>query len=176
MNINYKQSNIKFNKGTVALASAGPGAKKLLTLNVKFLISSADVIIYDALVNRSILNFAKNTTILIYAGKTKDGKSCTQNQINSWLLKFSKEKKRVLRLKSGDISFFSRISQEVNFLKNNKVKIQVFSGITSSQASFEALETNFLNKAKICNFMTGHKAIKSQKKIDYDFLKKITVK
>ena len=173
MNINYKQSNIKFNKGTVALASAGPGAKKLLTLNVKFLISSADVIIYDALVNRSILNFAKNTTILIYAGKTKDGKSCTQNQINSWLLKFSKEKKRVLRLKSGDISFFSRISQEVNFLKNNKVKIQVFSGITSSQASFEALETNFLNKAKICNFMTGHKAIKShQKKIDYDFLKK----
>ena len=115
MNINYKQSNIKFNKGTVALASAGPGAKKLLTLNVKFLISSADVIIYDALVNRSILNFAKNTTILIYAGKTKDGKSCTQNQINSWLLKFSKEKKRVLRLKSGDISFFSRISQEVNF-------------------------------------------------------------
>ena len=53
--------------------------------------------------------------------------------------KIFKKKKKVLRLKGGDVSFFSRVSQEINFLKKNKIKTEIFSGITSSQASLKKL-------------------------------------
>ena len=58
--------------------------------------------------------------------KIKERKSCTQSEINEWLLKYSKKKKKVLRLKGGDVSFFSRVSQEINFLKKIKLKLNIF--------------------------------------------------
>ena len=70
-------------------------------------------------------------------------KACTQSEINEWLLKYSKLNKKVLRLKGGDVSFFSRGSQEFNYLKSNKVQVNVFSGITSSQAAAEILTPLF---------------------------------
>ena len=55
MKLNYKYSNIKFEKNTVIIAGAGPGSKKLITLELKYILKLADVIVYDALVNKSIL-------------------------------------------------------------------------------------------------------------------------
>ena len=171
MNINYNQSNIEFKKGTVILAGAGPGAIKFLTLKLRFALSQADVVIYDALVNKEILKFCKKQTKLIFAGKIKEKKACTQSEINEWLLKYSKLNKKVLRLKGGDISFFSRGSQEINYLKNNKVKVNVFSGITSSQAAAEISNSSFFNKSRVCNFITGHKKIKKlTRPINYNFI------
>ena len=115
MKINFNQSNIKFKKGTVILASAGPGDPNLITLKLKYIITLADVVIFDALVNKKILNLCKPNVKLIYAGKLKERKACTQSEINEWLLKYSKKNKKVLRLKGGDVSFFSRVSQEINF-------------------------------------------------------------
>ena len=168
MNINFNQSNIKFKKGTVILAGAGPGNPSLITLKLKYIISLADVVIFDALVNKKILELCKKNVKLIYAGKIKERKSCTQSEINEWLLKYSKQKKKVLRLKGGDVSFFSRISQEVNYLKKNKIKTEIFSGITSSQASLKKAQSNFFNNSNFCNLITGHKIIiKKNKEVDY---------
>ena len=168
MNINFNQSNIKFKKGTVILASAGPGDPNLITLKLKYIISLADVVIFDALVNKKILNLCKPKVKLIYAGKIKERKACTQSEINEWLLKYSKKKKKVLRLKGGDVSFFSRVSQEINFLKKNKIKTEIFSGITSSQASLQKAQSNFFNKSNFCNLITGHKIIiKKNKEVNY---------
>ena len=168
MNINFNQSNIKFKKGTVILASAGPGDPNLITLKLKYIISLADVVIFDALVNNKILNLCKPNVKLIYAGKIKERKACTQSEINEWLLKYSKKNKKVLRLKGGDVSFFSRASQEINFLKKNKIKTEIISGITSSQASLKSARLSFFNETKFCNFMTGHKIIiKNNKEVNY---------
>lgn len=167
MNINFNQSNIKFKKGTVILAGAGPGNPSLITLKLKYIISLADVVIFDALVNKKILELCKPNVKLIYAGKIKERKACTQSEINEWLLKYSQKKKKVLRLKGGDVSFFSRVSQEINFLKKNKVKTEIFSGITSSQASLQKAQSNFFNKSNFCNFITGHKIIKKNKEVNY---------
>ena len=71
MKLNYKHSNIKFEKNTVIIAGAGPGSKKLITLELKCILKIADVIVYDALVNRSILDECNEKVLLIYAGKTK---------------------------------------------------------------------------------------------------------
>ncbi len=172
MNINLKQSNIKFNKGTVIIASAGPGSVDLITLNLINILKLADVVIYDALVNEEILSFCKKNVKLIYAGKIKEKRACTQTEINDWLVKYSHKKNRVLRLKSGDVSFFSRASQEINFLKKNNIKINIFSGITSSQAAIHNSKKIFFNKSEICNFITGHKMIKNKKKFDYELITK----
>ena len=168
MNINFNQSNIKFKKGTVILAGAGPGNPSLITLKLKYIISLADVVIFDALVNKKILELCKPNVKLIYAGKIKERKACTQSEINEWLLKYSQKKKKVLRLKGGDVSFFSRVSQEINFLKKNKIKTEIFSGITSSQASLQKAQSNFFNKSNFCNLITGHKIIiKKNKEVSY---------
>ena len=168
MKINFNQSNIEFKKGTVILASAGPGDPNLITLKLKYIITLADVVIFDALVNKKILNLCKPNVKLIYAGKLKERKACTQSEINEWLLKYSKKNKKVLRLKGGDVSFFSRVSQEINFLKKNKIKTEILSGITSSQASLKSAGLSFFNKSNFCNFMTGHKIIvKKNKEVNY---------
>ncbi len=167
MKLDYKHSNIKFEKNTVIIAGAGPGSKKLITLKLKYILKLADVIIYDALVNKSILDECDNKTLLIYAGKTKKN-SCSQSEINELLVKYANLGKRVLRLKGGDASFFSRASQEVQFLRKNKINFKVFSAITSSQASVSVINKFFFNKSKICNFFTGHKKINStSQEVDY---------
>ena len=59
MQINYKQTFIDFTKGSVIIAGAGPGNIELITLKVLNAIKDADVIIYDALVNKDLLKFSK---------------------------------------------------------------------------------------------------------------------
>ena len=168
MKINFNQSNIKFKNGTVILAGAGPGEPNLITLKLKYILGLADVVIFDALVNKKILELCKSNVKLIFAGKIKEKRSCTQSEINEWLLKYSKKNKKVLRLKGGDVSFFSRISQEISFLKKNKIKTEVFSGITSSQASLKIAKASFFNKSSFCNLMTGHKIIiKKNREVNY---------
>ena len=172
MNINYTQSNINFKKGTVIFGGAGPGSLDLISLKLQYVLKKADIVIFDALVNKRVLTFCKKTVKLIYAGKLKEKKSCTQDEINQWLVNFAKANKRVLRLKGGDISFFSRGSQEINCLNENGIKFKIFSGITSSQTSIKNTVRNFFNSSEICHLITGHRRINSniEKKISYDFL------
>ena len=173
MDIDYSPNNINFKGGTVIIAGAGPGDLKLLTLKTLIAIKSADILIYDSLVNKEVLNYSKKDSKKIFAGKTKTNKACSQEDINYWLVKFAKMNKRVLRLKGGDISFFSRGSQEIDFLKKYKIKFKIFSGITSAQSATE----NYFNPQKnfndCLNLITGHKRLKSMNKdINYKYLVK----
>ena len=70
------------------------GSKKLVTLKLKFILKLADVIIYDALVNKNILKDCKENALLIYAGKTK--KFCTQSEINHLMVKYANLGKKFL--------------------------------------------------------------------------------
>ena len=171
MNLNYSVNNINFKEGTVIIAGAGPGNTKLVTIKTILALKSADVIIYDSLINTALLKYCKKNVKLIFAGKTLTNRACSQEDINDWLVKYAKMNKKVLRLKGGDVSFFSRGSQEISFLKKNKVKFKVFTGITSAQAALK--ENNEKEtESKLClNLITGHKQIKSySRKINYDYL------
>ncbi len=162
MQIYNKESIIDFKKGTVILAGAGPGCLKQVTLKVYQSIQKADVIIYDALVNKELLKFSKKNAELKFGGKTKKEKACSQNEINEWLLFHTKKNRRVLRLKGGDTSFFSRGSQEIKFLKDHDIKYKIFTGITSSQLAIKNSGINFFNKKGVCNFITGHRKINKE--------------
>ncbi len=171
MNINYKETIIDFNKGSVILAGAGPGDIKQITLKVYQAIKQADVIIYDSLVNKKLLDISKKSSKKIFGGKTKNKRACSQKEINEWMLYYAKNKMRVLRLKGGDPSFFSRGSQEINFLKEKQIEYKVFSGITSSQQAILSSRISFYNSSNICNFITGHRKI-NDNSVSFD-LKKI---
>jgi len=161
MKINYKPSNIVFEKGMVILAGAGPGCLEQVTLKVYAAIKKANVIIYDSLVNENILQNANKSSIKIFGGKTKNKRACSQSEINQWMMYHAKKNKKVLRLKGGDPSFFSRGSQEIEFLKEKKIKYKIFSGITSSQPALKKTNISFFNKNGVCNFITGHRRIKN---------------
>ena len=155
------KSNQLFNDVSVILAGAGPGNINYLTINVFYAIKEADVIIYDGLVGKKIIECARKECNLILASKSFQNKACTQEQIINWMIKFSKEKKKVLRLKGGDPSIFGRGAEEIEALQMNKIPFKIFSGITASQGAINILKNNFENfKGNFC-FITGHKAINS---------------
>ena len=171
MNLNYSVNNINFKEGTVIIAGAGPGNIKLVTIKTILALKSADVVIYDSLVNKALLEYCKKNIILIFAGKTLTNRACSQEDINEWLVRYAKKNKKVLRLKGGDISFFSRGSQEISYLRKNKVKFKIFTGITSAQAALKELKEKSTNTKLCLNFITGHKQIKNYSRpINYDYL------
>jgi uroporphyrin-III C-methyltransferase len=171
MKFDYNANVIDFKAGTVIIAGSGPGSEKLITLKVFYALKAADIVIYDALVNPKFIDYCKKNVKRIYAGKTGSKRACSQEQINDWLVKYAKKNKKVLRLKGGDVSFFSRGSQEISFLKKNKIKFKVFTGITSAQAAFKE-DNEKKADFKLClNLITGHRQIKSNtRKINYDYL------
>src|SRR3989338_5101057 len=98
-------------KPIVYITGAGPGDPDLLTLKAKEIIEKAEVIAYDNLVSKEILELALflNSKIkLVYVGKIggEHEKSITQEEINNLLLKLSKEYKTICRLKGGDPNVF----------------------------------------------------------------------
>ena len=129
------KSNQLFNDVSVILAGAGPGNINYLTINVFYAIKEADVIIYDGLVGKKIIECARKECNLILASKSFQNKVCTQEQIISWMIKFSKEKKKVLRLKGGDPFVFGRGAGEIEALQMNKIPFKVFLGMTTSQCA-----------------------------------------
>ena len=156
-----------FKKGSVIIAGAGPGDPKLLTLKVYNCIKYADVIIYDGLVNTDILKNSSKKTNLIFAGKSFTNKSCTQQQIISWMISHAKKEKRVLRLKGGDPLVFGRGAEEVEALKKNKISFQIFPGITASQHALRYASDDDDKINEFC-LITGHKAINSElPRLDY---------
>ena len=156
-----------FKKGSVIIAGAGPGDPKLLTLKVYNCIKHADVIIYDGLVNTDILKNASKKTNLIFAGKSFTNKSCTQQQIISWMISHAIKEKRVLRLKGGDPLVFGRGAEEVEALKKNKIPFQIFPGITASQHALRYASDDDNKINEFC-LITGHKAINSElPRLDY---------
>ena len=155
MKINYKLSNVIFEKGSVILAGAGPGSLEQVTLKVYEAISKADVIIYDSLVNENILKNSNKSVVKIFGGKTKNKRACSQSEINEWMVYHAKKNKKVLRLKGGDPSFFSRGSQEIEYLKKNKIKYKIFSGITSSQPAIKKTNISFLIKMMFVTLLQG---------------------
>src|ERR1044072_4954406 len=97
-----------FEPGWVWLVGAGPGDPGLLTLHAVNALAQADVVIYDALVDRRILAFARRDASIEYAGKRGGKPSPKQRDISLKLVALARAGKRVCRLKGGDPLVFAR--------------------------------------------------------------------
>ena len=97
-------------KPKVTLVGAGPGDPDLITLKGIRAIASADVILYDALVNDSLLEYASEDCTKIYVGKRAERLSTSQDHINQLLVDYALTHGHVVRLKGGDPFVFGQAS------------------------------------------------------------------
>ena len=118
--------------GKVYLVGAGPGDAKLITLRGLELIQKADVIIYDFLVNKELLAFAKEDAEIIYAGKQASKHELPQKDINALIVNKAKKDVVVVRLKGGDPFIFGRGGEEAQALAEHGVSFEIVPGITSA--------------------------------------------
>ena len=124
------------NIGKVILAGAGPGDPELITLKALRFLKQADVVIVDRLVSPELLLHVKMGATVLYAGKQGGNeKSTSQKTINELLVKHALQNKLVLRLKGGDVSFFSNILDELATLTENNIPYEIIPGVTAASGA-----------------------------------------
>ncbi len=149
--------------GFVSLVGAGCG-ENLITLKGLKALTEADVIIYDALIDISLLDYAPLTSEKIYAGKRAGQKSVSQDEINALLLKHARMGKRTVRLKCGDPYVFGRGGEEALFLKKENVPFEIIPGVSSAAAvpAFFGIPLTFRGVARSFTVIAGREAGSSE--------------
>lgn len=121
----------------VYIAGAGPGNPDLITLKALKAIEESDVIIYDNLIDDSVLSNAKESSVKIYAGKSAGSHYMKQDEINGLIIEHAKKGLTVLRLKGGDPFVFGRGGEEAEALKKAGIPFEIIPGVTSAVSAPE---------------------------------------
>ena len=115
----------------VSIVGAGPGDAELLTIKGLKAIQSADVILYDALVNPTLLEAARFDALKIYVGKRASQHQFQQEEINEMLVRYAFMFGHVVRLKGGDPFVFGRGHEELEYVQSKNIPVEVIPGISS---------------------------------------------
>ena len=118
----------------LSLVGAGPGDPELITLKATKAISSADVILYDALANEELLEYASPKAIKKFVGKRFGCHALSQQEINNLIIEYAFSHGHVIRLKGGDPFVFGRAHEEIEAARNAGINVQVIPGISSAIA------------------------------------------
>lgn len=150
----------RFEPGWVWLVGAGPGEPALLTVLALHAIRSADVVVYDALVDQRILTLAPSAATRIYAGKRGGKPSPIQRDISRRLIALARENLRVLRLKGGDPLLFGRGAEEALALVAARVPFRIVPGISAGLGGLAhaGIPLTHRETNSAVTFVTGHVA------------------
>ncbi len=167
--------------GKVYIVGAGPSEPDLITLKGFKVLSQADVVIYDFLVDKEILKYAKPEAELICADtldkeRYSNGFLKRQDLINEIMVKKAKEGKNVVRLKNGDPSIFGRLNEELEYLVKNKIEFRIIPGVTAATAAacYNGIPLTARGvSAELC-ITTGHEAkYKSEGIVNFETIAKL---
>lgn len=117
----------------LTLVGAGPGDPELITYKAVKALQSANVILYDALIDKSLLEHAPDA-IHIYVGKRAGQHYMSQLEINRKIVEMAFAHGHVVRLKGGDPFIFGRGQEELAFAAEFKIPTTYIPGISSSIA------------------------------------------
>ena len=157
--------------GSVTLVGAGPGDPELLTLRAVRALQSADVILFDDLVSREVMDFARREAKKMMVGKTGFGPSCTQEDINNLMVSLAKQGKRVVRLKGGDPLIFGRAAEEIEACRAANIAFDVVPGITAAQGAAARLGLPLTERKRVrrLQYVTGHATKNESLPNDFDW-------
>ncbi|GAB7388687.1 uroporphyrinogen-III C-methyltransferase [Bacillaceae bacterium] len=159
--------------GKVYLVGAGPGDLKLITVKGLEAIRSADVIVYDRLLNARLLACAKPGAEKIFVGKSSVYHTLPQEEITRLLIHKAKEGKIVTRLKGGDPCIFGRGGEEAEGLAEAGVPFEIVPGITSGIAAplYAGIPLTHRDYNSSFAMVTGHeRPEKKESDIDWEKL------
>lgn len=121
-------------KSTLYLVGAGPGDPELITLKAIKILAAADVILYDALANESLLEYAKHSAVKEFVGKRYGCHALSQEEINHRIIMYAGTYGRVVRLKGGDPFVFGRAQEEIVAARQAGIAVEIVPGISSAIA------------------------------------------
>ncbi|MBU1086415.1 MAG: uroporphyrinogen-III C-methyltransferase [Candidatus Omnitrophica bacterium] len=163
-------------KPKVFLVGVGPGNEQLVTQAALECIKIADIIIYDHLMSKSLLDNKKPEAKVIFAGKFPGAHNVSQPSINALLLKHAKKDKIVVRLKGGDPFLFGRGSEEALVLKKAKIPFEIVPGVSSgfAVAAYSGIPLTHRGIASHVTFVTGHEdPTKRESSVDWKKLSEL---
>ena len=126
---------LSIDPGTVCLVGAGPGDPGLITVRGLACLESADVVIYDRLVDERLVARARPDAEVINPSSVPEDSSTRQVTINALLVARAAEGKSVVRLKGGDPFIFGRAGEEAEALAEAGIPFEVVPGVTSAIAA-----------------------------------------
>lgn len=159
-------------RGKVFLVGAGPGDPGLLTIKAVELLRKADVVIYDRLVSKSILELVPKRAKKIYVGKSSGKHELSQEKINELMINTALDDKKVVRLKGGDPFLFGRGGEEAEALADNHIDFEVVPGVTSALATpvYAGIPLTHRDYSSSVAIVTGHRAKNAETVVNWSNL------
>ena len=156
--------------GRVLLVGAGPGDPGLITVAAVRALAQAEVVVYDRLVERRLLELAPTEAERVFVGKGPKRHTMSQEEINALLVARAREGKRVVRLKGGDPFVFGRGGEEAEALAAARVPFEVVPGVSSAIAApaYAGIPVTHRGLASSVAFVTGHEdPTKGEPEVDW---------
>ena len=147
-----------FEPGWVWLVGAGPGDPGLLTLHAANALAQADVVVYDALVDKRVLHHARPGALVEYAGKRGGKPSPKQRDISLKLVALARAGSRVCRLKGGDPLVFGRGGEEALALVEAGIPFRIVPGVSAGIGglAYAGIPVTHRDVNHAVTFLTGH--------------------
>jgi uroporphyrin-III C-methyltransferase len=145
-------------KGKVFICGAGPGDPKLITIRAMEVLNNCDVVLYDRLVCRDLIDQIPEKSEKIYVGRSVGDSTTHQAITNDLMVEYAKNGKRVVRLKGGDPFIFGRGAEEAEYLFKRNIKFEIIPGITSAigSAAYAGIPLTHRRFASSIAIVTGH--------------------
>jgi uroporphyrin-III C-methyltransferase len=162
-------------KGKVFICGAGPGDPKLITIRAIEALNNCDVVLYDRLVCKEIIDQIPVKSEKIYVGRSVGDSTIHQDITNDLMVKYAKSGKRVVRLKGGDPFIFGRGAEEAEFLFKHNIQFEIIPGITSAigSAAYAGIPLTHRRFASSIAIVTGHEDPKKREStVKWDTLAK----
>ena len=161
--------------GMVYLVGAGPGDPELITLKGLRLLEQADVVVYDRLASRQLLEWASPKARRMDVGKAPGNHRWPQNRIQTLLIAEARRGRRVVRLKGGDPFVFGRGGEECEALLEAGVPFEVVPGVSSAVAApaYAGIPVTHRRYTSAFAVVTGHTCGENSCDLDWDALARI---